>query len=265
MVNASRHPRHHRTLSAPIPSTSGGISDEHTRTRLLNRLGLFQAPNGKTIAGRKSYAHASLSPQNINLKTTLHPSLVRNGGQRRTSTLKGINHTCERSKDQQEEGREHGHHHHPPSDRTASLSSSEDGSASQNSKHRVQFNETVDILSIPSRHQFSNRIKRVYWSSKEEICSNAERNILEYEYEGWDYHNVVLDEDMYIDTATGALVHPCHLSVDEEGQPIYHQYAEDDAEQSKALNEQQQQQDDDDDDDSFFKPLTRQSSVASAQ
>ena len=71
---------------------------------------------------------------------------------------------------------------------------------------------------------------------------------------------------MYIDTATGALVHPCHLSVDEEGQPIYHQYAEDDAEQSKVLNEQQQQQeDDDDDDDSFFKPLTRQSSVASAQ
>ena len=265
MVNASRHPRHHRTLSAPIPSTTGGISDEHTRTRLLNRLGLFQAPNGKTTVGRKSgYAHSSLSPQNINLRTTLHPSLVRNGGQRRTSTLKGINHTCDSSSLKQQEGREQGHKH--SLDRTTSASSSEDGSANS-SNHRVKFNETVDIVSIPSRHQFSNRIKRVYWSSKEEICSNAERNILEYEYEGWDYHNVVLDEDMYIDTATGALVHPCHLSLDEEGQPVYHQYAEDDAEQSKALSEQQQQQeeDDDDDDDSYFKPLTRQSSVASAQ
>jgi hypothetical protein len=269
MVNASKHPRHHRSLSSPAP-TIASHPDEHTRTRLLNRLGLFQVPPDATSGvGRRCYAHSSLSPQNINLKTTLHPSLVRKGGQRKTSSLKGISQTCEKSNNRSTSQQEEVNKHQPLDKTTSSTSSDNDShkSSSNNSKHRVQFNETVDILSIPSRHQFSNRIKQVYWSSKEEICSNAERNIMEYEYEGWDYNNVVLDEDMYIDTATGALVHPCHLSMDEDGQPVYHHYAQDDAEQSKALQDQQQQQEDDadDDDDSFFKPLARQSSVASAQ
>ena len=104
-------------------------------------------------------------------------------------------------------------------------------------------------------------------------------NILEYEYEGWDYHNVVLDEDMYVDTSTGALIHPCHLSIDENtGQTVYNTYAAEEEElnaeqqhDQAKLQEQDESTANDDDgfeyeyDDSYFRPLQRASSVASSQ
>jgi hypothetical protein len=166
--------------------------------------------------------------------------------------------------------------HHPPN------KNNNNNNNNNNHHAKVKFNETVDVVSIPSRHQFSNRIKNVYWSNRYELQENAQRNILEYEYEGWDYHNVVLDEDMYIDSSTGALIHPCHLSVDEAtGQTVINSYdAVDEQENSsqpqqghqKLLNQVQEEQEDDDDDgfeyaddDSYFRPLQRQSSVASSQ
>lgn len=81
-------------------------------------------------------------------------------------------------------------------------------------KARVQFNENADVVRIPSRYQYSERIRKVLWSNKHEIMENAERNIIEFESEGWDWQNVVLDDEMFIDSATGSLVHPCHLLLD---------------------------------------------------
>ena len=40
----------------------------------------------------------------------------------------------------------------------------------------------------------------------------AERNMIEFEAEGFDWRNVVMDDDMYIDSINGQLVHPCHLA-----------------------------------------------------
>lgn len=39
----------------------------------------------------------------------------------------------------------------------------------------------------------------------------AERNMIEFEAEGLDWRNVVLDDDMYIDSINGQLIHPCHF------------------------------------------------------
>ena len=80
---------------------------------------------------------------------------------------------------------------------------------------RIQFNSNVTVVPIPSRHQYSNRIKRFLWSDSREIRENAERNIREYEFEGWDWHMVLEDEEMFLDSQTGELVHPCWFEEDQ--------------------------------------------------
>jgi hypothetical protein len=75
---------------------------------------------------------------------------------------------------------------------------------------RVQFNQVVSGVEIPSRHQYSSRIKRTIWASKAEISAMVERNVVEFESEGFDWENVVLDKDMYINEENGELIHPCH-------------------------------------------------------
>jgi hypothetical protein len=38
----------------------------------------------------------------------------------------------------------------------------------------------------------------------------ADRNIIEFESEGFDWRNVVLDDEMSLDSTDGQLIHPCH-------------------------------------------------------
>ncbi|KAG7369871.1 hypothetical protein IV203_027617 [Nitzschia inconspicua] len=258
--------------------------DEYTRTRLLNRLGLFQQPP-TTAAGRRRYPSSAFSGQQIDFsKTTLHPSLVRNGG--RAPVLKPAivtndnNNTTKDDETDKDVAVENNNTIHNSDHKTSS--DSDECSVDKNKdtdSTTVKFNDTVDIVSIPSRHQFSNRIKNVYWSNRYELQENAERNILEYEYEGWDYDKVVLDDEMYVDVNTGALIHPCHLSVDETtGQTVYNTYAAEEEELKAAdqisnqkLQQQREEMDQEDDgfeyedDDSYFRPLQRKSSVASSQ
>jgi hypothetical protein len=275
MVNMAR--------SNPLSPSPTTHPDEYTRTRLLNRLGLFQHPPA-VAAARRRYPSTAFSSQEVDFsKTTLHPSLVRNGGQRPTPALKPAivqtdndNAEDDDNKDDTENSNHLGNNHDKKK---------EDHDRNDVDSSKVKFSETIDVVSIPSRHHFSNRIKNVYWSNRYELQENAERNILEYEYEGWDYHNVVLDDEMYVDVTTGALIHPCHLSVDEAtGQTMYNTYAAEEEELKDAANEQgcqrklkepQQQvegdgEEEDDGfeyeyDDSYFRPLQRKSSVASSQ
>jgi hypothetical protein len=46
------------------------------------------------------------------------------------------------------------------------------------------------------------------WSNSSEIRENAERNAMEFRAEGWDWHSVLEDDDMYLNASTGELVHP---------------------------------------------------------
>lgn len=78
---------------------------------------------------------------------------------------------------------------------------------------RVQFNHVVSGVEIPSRHQYSSRIKRTMWADRAEISAMVERNSIEFESEGFDWENVVLDQDMYVNEVSGELVHPCHYDV----------------------------------------------------
>ena len=76
----------------------------------------------------------------------------------------------------------------------------------------VHFDDVVSVVKIPSRYQYSDRIKKSIWSGKRELMEMAERNIIEFEYEDYDWRKAVLDDDMYVDSVNGELVHPCHLS-----------------------------------------------------
>lgn len=80
-------------------------------------------------------------------------------------------------------------------------------------KRQITFDSTVTVFSIPSRFEYSNRVKKFLWNGGREIKANAERNLKEFAAEGWNWHTVLEDEDMLVDAKTGELVHPCWFDV----------------------------------------------------
>lgn len=76
---------------------------------------------------------------------------------------------------------------------------------------RIAFQDAVEVLPIPTRYEYSDRIKSRIWSNRHELQENAERNALEFAAEGWNWRNVTEDEGMYICSVSGELVHPIHL------------------------------------------------------
>jgi hypothetical protein len=116
------------------------------------------------------------------------------------------------------------------------------GSHSTKPKKTLGFRETVDVVPIPMRTEYSNRVKSRIWSTAAEIFQNAARNTIEFASEGyvrpivallllrrstnrsahvshvpflcprrsWDWRKVTEDESMYVCVATGELIHPCH-------------------------------------------------------
>ena len=75
---------------------------------------------------------------------------------------------------------------------------------------KISFNETVDVLSIPTRFEYSPEMRSSLWSSIHEINENAARNTIEFASEGWDWRNVTLDSDMRRCPTTGQFIHPVH-------------------------------------------------------
>lgn len=87
-------------------------------------------------------------------------------------------------------------------------------------ERRLNFNETVEVVPIPMRNEYSNRVKSRLWSNAMEIHENAARNTVEFASEGWDWRKVTEDERMYVCVATGELIHPCHYDPNFEPDPI---------------------------------------------
>jgi hypothetical protein len=105
----------------------------------------------------------------------------------------------------------------------------------------VRFNTVVSGVQIPSRNQYSKRIKQQLWRDRHELHEMVERNTTEFHAENYDWTQVVLDDEMYIDSTSGERVHPCHVL---------------------GNNSFTDDEDDDDDDDDFsFTPLTRSDSA----
>lgn len=78
-------------------------------------------------------------------------------------------------------------------------------------RNRVALHESVVVIPIPSRFDYSIDVRETLWSSSAELCANAARNSVEFESEGWNWRSVVEDEHMIVHKSSGELIHPIHI------------------------------------------------------
>lgn len=80
-------------------------------------------------------------------------------------------------------------------------------------RRRLVFSDDVQVVPIPMRSEYSNRIKDRMYSGRAELSENAQRNVVEFEAEGWDASTVLDDESQFYKCPlTGELIHPVHLA-----------------------------------------------------
>jgi hypothetical protein len=89
---------------------------------------------------------------------------------------------------------------------------------------RCTFNESVQVIPIPMRSEYSHSVRSCLWAGAKEIQEMAARNTVEFASEGWDWRTVTLDESMYICRATGELVHPVHYEIQHSSFPAYYHH-----------------------------------------
>jgi len=202
------------TISGSLAGSSTSLHHEQQiRVRLLNRLGIHKKePNFATMAGqrRKHSIHggcklssrpfcqplkdddgSGFEQQQGSIETASTTTTPPSNKDKRNNNLRSLS-SCELAQGQDHE-RFQQHH-----------------------QRRIQFNSHVMVVPIPSRHSYSKRIKQTFWMDGAEIQETAERNRYEFASEGWDFHQVLEDEDMYVDAMTGQLVHPCWVEDEED-------------------------------------------------
>merc|ERR1712039_690969 len=80
-------------------------------------------------------------------------------------------------------------------------------------KGRVNFENRVDVIPIPMRSEYSNRVASKLYHNAAELYEMALRNQEEFLAEGWNWRNVLEEEEMYVCTATGNKIHPVHIQL----------------------------------------------------
>jgi len=78
-------------------------------------------------------------------------------------------------------------------------------------KKGVNFQETVTVALIPMRTEYSSRIRTKLWIDQLELSRNAERNLVEFSAENYDWQSVCTERQMYFCEETKELIHPIHI------------------------------------------------------
>ena len=148
--------------------------DKQIRARLLNRLGIYGAVEAPTIVAASQPLTAAQHRRHRILRGlgaggyTLKPSPP--DGSAIRNPLEGVMPTKEPLK--------------------------LDGAPTER-KTSIAFSEDVEVMAIPTRYEYSDRIKSRIWSNRHELQENAERNALEFASEGWNWRNVTEDDGTF--------------------------------------------------------------------
>lgn len=205
-----------------------------SRTRLLNSLGLFQEQQqrdevrylGRASISRKDGRDGSPAINGINggeeKKRPRHSRSKSDIPVRSAphSTVRSALHNTvafQTSLNDENVVRSPKSGHHRRSTFTGKINTSTDNDI--NNTASVRFNTVVSGIKIPSRNQYSRRIKQTLWRDRYELSEMVERNTTEFHAENYDWNQVVLDDEMYVDATSGERVHPCHvegISFDED-------------------------------------------------
>mmetsp|Transcript_26466 Transcript_26466/g.50213 ORF Transcript_26466/g.50213 Transcript_26466/m.50213 type:complete len:166 (+) Transcript_26466:48-545(+) len=78
-------------------------------------------------------------------------------------------------------------------------------------RRQVNFQESVTVVPIPLRSDYSSIVRCKMFTNRVEMCENIERNLIEYTAENGDWRNTCLEEEMFKCGVTGELVHPAHV------------------------------------------------------
>lgn len=81
----------------------------------------------------------------------------------------------------------------------------------QNQKKRVSVNKVVTVVPIPSRTEYSFETRQQIWSTSAELYANAARNTVEFASEGWNWRNVLEEDQMLVHKNNGEFIHPIHV------------------------------------------------------
>lgn len=186
-------------------------TDQQIRTRLLTKLGIYDTPASTGMVEDKSsssclFRSAPLSAaqqrrlrilRGMGVGYSITPSPPDGSARRRP-----LNETARVFHEPLKGGEEY-----TPS----SLVDSSVSGAYQRRQRRISFENKVEVVPIPTRNEYSDRIKSRIWSNRSELQENAQRNAIEFASEGWDWRQVTEDSGMYICSVSGELVHPIHL------------------------------------------------------
>lgn len=187
-------------------SATGFRDSQEIRSRLLSRLGIYDAPPG--MAASASATHQPMTAaqhrrarilRGMGVGYTVFKSPP-DGSAHRTP-LGGVTPSKEPLKTgESSSSLSSSRRHHKKSNSTGALYSD----VSTNSKStRIMFQDEVEVMPIPTRHEYSDRIKSRIWSNRHELQENAERNAVEFATEGWNWRTVTEDEGMYICSLSG--------------------------------------------------------------
>lgn len=219
------HHRRHRKKKNKVGNTNNVI-----RSRLLNKLGIYdkchvRVANNKSMekqaqAGSSSAAAAlsNLSPSCACVGTYSEPlkydNEVNHNNNNNKSVVKpktkssffnrflgGATHQLQ--EEQQAES-------NTDSNNIKSLGEPTNRTIGFEENKGICFDETVVVVPIPMRNDYSARMKKRLWMNRLELLQNVHRNSIEFAAEGYDWHNVTEDDGMYKCSRSGKLIHPVH-------------------------------------------------------
>ena len=73
---------------------------------------------------------------------------------------------------------------------------------------KVRFQETVDLVAIPSHRDMDASTGQKIWTSTDDVQANLQRNSIEYHADGRDWQRATEEDDMILDPETGEYIHP---------------------------------------------------------